>query len=111
MRRAAILPLVFFTAALAACGSMTNPLEITGNNTGGVIPAGLLAKGQDSQQLANGHCAKYGSAARITFNPIQAGGEVVFVCESAAPPPPPAQPLPAGPKAKQAPAAKQTPVR
>jgi hypothetical protein len=110
MRLAAILPVLFFTAMLAACGSMTNPLEITGNNTGGVIPAGLLAKGQDSQQLASAHCAKYGSAARITFNPIQAGGEVVFVCESAPPPVQP-QPLPAGSKAKQAPAGKQTPAR
>lgn len=97
MRRAAILPLLFFAAALAACGSMSNPLEITGNNTGGVIPA-ALAKGKDPQQLASGHCAKYGSAARITFSQAQAGGEVVFVCESA---PPPQMPAPAEPKSKQ----------
>src|SRR5512134_2332125 len=98
MRRAAILPVIFFTALVGACGTMSSPNEITGNNTGGVIPAGLV-KGNNPQQLASAHCAKYGSAARITFSQAEAGGEVVFVCESA--PPPPQMPAPMEPKAKQ----------
>jgi hypothetical protein len=80
---------------------MSSPLEITGNNTGGVIPA-ALAKGKDPQQLASAHCTKYGSAARITFSQAQAGGEVVFVCETA----PPQMPTPVDAKSKQAPAKK-----
>jgi len=110
MQRERLLPLIFVAALAGACTVTPPQNEITGNNTGGVIPAGLL-KGKDAQSLASGHCTKYGSNARITFSQAEAGGEVVFVCESA---PPPAQmPPPASTKApatKQAPAAKQAPT-
>lgn len=74
----------FFAASLAAC-TMDSPLyeaapTITGNNTGGVIPAKIAAT-QNVESLAAAHCAKYGATARVTFPSSQTGGEAVFICE------------------------------
>jgi putative hemolysin len=71
--------LIVMAAALGACGTAPASKEITGNNTGGTIPP-LLAQGADVQSLANAHCARWGGTARITFNEVAQGGEVVFVC-------------------------------
>ncbi len=106
IRNAALLSLA--AILLASCGgSLSTRKDIEGNNTGGVIPP-ALSKGKDAQGLADAHCAKYGHRARITFSGAEAGGDVVFVCETAlgpammttqpATPPPPAAP------AKQTPA-------
>jgi hypothetical protein len=72
--------LVFVSAALAACGSFGTGKEIEGNNTGGFIPA-ALAKGNNPQALADAHCARWKSTARITANAVDTGGDVVFICE------------------------------
>jgi hypothetical protein len=71
------------TLALASCSAMMMDYrkEIEGNNTGGVIPPAALA-GKDAQTLANAHCAKWNSGAKITFSGAEAGGEVVFICEA-----------------------------
>lgn len=74
--RVVLVPVV---AVLGACSTVTSQKEITGNNTGGVIPP-LLAQGADVQSLANAHCAKWGHRAQITFNEAAQGGEVVFIC-------------------------------
>jgi hypothetical protein len=68
---------------LAGCSAMLmdHRKEIEGNNTGGVIPPAALA-GKDAQTLANAHCGKWNSGAKITFSGAEAGGEVVFVCEA-----------------------------
>ena len=97
--------LVFLAAAgLGACGSSTARKEIEGNNTGGIVPA-ELARGANVQSLVSAHCAKWGANARITFNQIETGSDVVFVCEKA-----PSAPPPPSPDAKPpAPAKKQTP--
>jgi hypothetical protein len=86
--------LVIAAAVLGACGGAARK-EIEGNNTGGVIPA-ELARGANAQSLANAHCARWGASARITFNQIETGSDVVFVCDKApTPPPPDAKPAPA----------------
>ena len=78
--------LIFAAGALAACAvNYDTRKTIEGNNTGGIIPPRLVA-GNDPQTLANAHCAKYGTRARITFSGVEAGGDVVFVCETAAGP-------------------------
>jgi hypothetical protein len=94
---------VLLGAAVSACGgSLRN--EIEGNNTGGVIPPTLVSGG-NAQSLANAHCGKWSATARITFSGADAGGDTIFVCETAsgptmmgAPATPPQAP------AKQAPA-------
>ena len=70
-------------AALTGCSAMMMDYrkEIEGNNTGGVIPPAALA-GKDAQTLANAHCAKWNSTAKITFSGADAGNEVVFVCQA-----------------------------
>ncbi len=106
IRNAALLSLT--AILLASCGgSFTTRKDIEGNNTGGVIPP-AAAKGKDPQQLADAHCAKYGNRARITFSGAEAGGDVVFVCETASGPAmmatqPPATAAPAA-SSKQQPA-------
>jgi hypothetical protein len=50
-----------------------------------------MIKGGNAPGLAAAHCAKYGATARVTFEPSQAGGDVVFVCDT----PATAGPLPA----------------
>jgi hypothetical protein len=94
---------------LASCGGgFTTRRDIEGNNTGGVIPP-AAAKDKDPQQLADAHCSKWGNKGRITFRGAEAGGDVVFVCESASGPAmlatqPPAAPPPPAQSAKQTPA-------
>jgi len=75
--------LVSGTLAIAGCTAIMSDYrkEIEGNNTGGVIPPAALA-GKDAQTLANAHCAKWNSSAKITFSGADAGGEVVFVCDA-----------------------------
>jgi hypothetical protein len=80
--------ILLLAATLAACTGGPRR-EIEGNNTGGVIPGSMIAGG-NAASLAGAYCAKFGTNARITFEPSQAGGDVVFVCErpaAAAPPP------------------------
>jgi hypothetical protein len=105
---------VFFMLAGAACSVSTDHRKsIEGNNTGGLIPHGM-AKAGDPQRLASAHCAKYNSGARITYDGLNAGGDVVFVCETAAgsgafaAPAAPAAPATQG--SAQAPAAKRAPI-
>ena len=96
--------LMLFGGVVGACGT-TARNQIEGNNTGGVIPPGLISGG-NAQAVANAHCAKWNTTARITFSGAEAGGDTVFVCETAAGPAmlgAPANPPPA-PAAKQAPA-------
>jgi hypothetical protein len=94
---------------LASCGGgFSTRKDIEGNNTGGVIPP-AASKDKDPQQLADAHCSKWGSRARITFRGEAAGGDVVFVCETASGPAmmgtqPSATPAPAAAPAKQTPA-------
>lgn len=84
MAASKVMQAFFFAAALAACSSDSAFYEpaptITGNNTGGVIPAKMAAT-QNVDSLAAAHCAKYGAAARVTFPASQTGGEAVFICE------------------------------
>ena len=106
IRNAALLSLTAILLASCGGGSFTRK-DIEGNNTGGVIPP-AAANGKDPQQLADTHCAKYGNKARITFSGAEAGGDVVFVCETASGPAmmatqPPATAAPAA-SAKQSPA-------
>jgi hypothetical protein len=97
MNAARMLLAAGVAAALCGCGTYVRK-EIEGNNTGGVIPF-ELAKTGNPQALANAHCGKWNSTARITFSQTESGGDVVFVCETPALPAPPAPP-----PAKQAPA-------
>ena len=76
--------LVLLGAIVGACGTYTRK-EIEGNSTGGVIPPALVASG-NTQAAANAHCAKWNTTARITFSGADAGGDTVFVCETAAGP-------------------------
>lgn len=99
-----------FIAALSVClygcaGLHEAAPEISGNNTGGVIPQKMAAT-QNVQALATAHCARWNLVPRITFPASQTGGEVVFICERAGqapqamPDPEPAQP-PAKPAPKK----------
>jgi hypothetical protein len=75
---------VLLGAAVSACGGSLRR-EIEGNNTGGVIPPTLVSGG-NAQSLANAHCAKWSATARITFSGADAGGDTIFVCETASGP-------------------------
>ena len=100
----AAFALSLLSAILGACGAYTRK-EIEGNSTGGVIPPALVAGG-NTQAAANAHCAKWNTTARITFSGADAGGDTVFVCETAAGPAVLGTPANAvtPPAAKQAPA-------
>ncbi len=103
--------ITFVTVAgmtVAACGGNYARKEIEGNNTGGVIPPAAAA-GQSVQVLADGHCAKYGTRARITFSGAEAGGDTVFICETPAGPAV-FSPAPGAAAAAAAPASQQTPI-
>ena len=107
IRNAALISLT--AILLASCGgSLSTRKDIEGNNTGGVIPP-ALSKGKNAQGLADAHCAKYGHRARITFSGAEAGGDVVFVCETASGPAMMATQPPAA--AAPAASAKQTPAK
>lgn len=108
IRNAALLSVTAILLASCGGGSFTTRKDIEGNNTGGVIPP-ALTKGKNAQGLADAHCTKYGSKARITFSGAEAGGDVVFVCETASGP----AMMSVQPPAKAAPAtaAKQTPAK
>jgi hypothetical protein len=108
------MAVVVFMLAAAACSMSTDYRKsIEGNNTGGLIPH-PMAKGGDPQRLASAHCAKYNSSARITYDGLNSGGDVVFVCETAAGSgafaTPGALAAPAAQGTAQAPAVKQAPV-
>jgi hypothetical protein len=98
--------LAAFGLLVSACGGATVRKEIEGNNTGGSIPANLV-KGGNAQALADAHCARWSTRARITFSGTDSGGDTVFVCETASGPAlfgtPPAD-TKAAPAPKQAPA-------
>lgn len=81
MARGLVAVWVAAALSLLGCAGMyEEKAEITGNNTGGVIPAKMAAS-QNAESLAAAHCAKYGATARVTFPSSQTGGEAVFVCE------------------------------
>jgi len=97
--------LILTIGALAgACGGGYVRKEIEGNNTGGVIPP-ALATGSNAQAVADAHCGKWNTRARITFSGADAGGDTVFVCETAAGPAMMA--IPGGSAPMAAPATKQ----
>lgn len=77
--------LALFGALVGACGGGSVRKEIEGNNTGGSIPV-ALAKGNNPQALADAHCARWNTRARITFSGTETGGDTVFVCETASGP-------------------------
>jgi hypothetical protein len=91
-------------AAVVACSAGALRKDIEGNNTGGVIPPNLISGG-NAQSLANAHCAKWSSTARITFSGAEAGGDTIFVCETAT------GPAMMGGTQAPAPAEKQAPVK
>jgi hypothetical protein len=97
---------LFLALALGACGASVRK-EIEGNNTGGNIPPALLA-GKNAQAIADAHCAKWGTRARITFSGAEAGGDTVFVCEG---PTGPAMMAPPAADTKGAAAATQAPAK
>ena len=76
------ISLLLIGAVVSACGAGTLRNKIEGNNTGGVIPPAIISGG-NAQTLANEHCAKWNTTARITFSGAEAGGDTVFVCETA----------------------------
>ena len=83
--------------ALGACGSLgTNKLQ--GNESGGIV-ADTVKNEQEQFQMAQEHCRQYSKVARITATQREASGRVIFVCENAAPTPPP--PAPSGPSRKK----------
>jgi len=106
--------LIAIAFSIAACGGGWGKVtrkEIEGNNTGGIIPAEMLQAGGNPQALADAHCAKWKSAARITYGAGLPNTDVVFVCEiggvpavmaPSAPQPAPSQiPAPASAPAKR----------
>lgn len=101
-----VMQVSFFAAALASCSGDGALYEaaptITGNNTGGVIPAKMAAT-QNVDSLAAAHCAKYGATARVTFPASQTGGEAVFICEKGGQPTMNPAPAPQGPSVISAP--------
>jgi hypothetical protein len=100
----ATIAFLLLGTVVGACGSFARK-EIEGNNTGGVIPAGLVSGG-NAQSLANAHCEKWNATARITFSGAESGGDTVFVCETASGPTMMGAPAaaPTGPATNQAPA-------
>lgn len=79
--RIAFSVFVVMSIILHGCAGLNQPAdEITGNNTGGVIPPKLAAKG-NVEAMAAAHCAKWGATSRVTFPSSQTGGEAVFICE------------------------------
>ena len=76
------ISLLLLGTVVSACGTGSLRNKIEGNNTGGVIPPSLISGG-NAQALANEHCAKWNATARITFSGAEAGGDTVFVCETA----------------------------
>ena len=76
-----LVSLAMLGGMLAACaGALDARKTIEGNSTGGLIPPAALA-GKDPLALANAHCARWNSNARITFSGADAGGDVIFICE------------------------------
>ena len=68
------------TSALASGGEFAGPgPRITGNDTGGIFPYSPAVEGI-YQQIAEGHCARYGRLAKVTSVHRQYGDYVSFVC-------------------------------
>ncbi len=68
------------SAALASGGTFTGAGPgITGNDTGGIFPYSPAVEGL-FQQIADGHCARYGRLAKVTSIHRQYGDYVSFVC-------------------------------
>jgi hypothetical protein len=68
------------TSSLASGGEFAGPGPgITGNDTGGIFPYSPAVDGI-YQQIAEGHCARYGRLAKVTSIHRQYGDYVSFVC-------------------------------
>jgi hypothetical protein len=68
------------TAALAIGAEFTGPGPgITGNDTGGIFPYSPADEGT-FQQIADGHCTRYGRMAKVTSVHRIYGDYVSFVC-------------------------------
>ena len=68
------------TPVLATGATFTGPGPgITGNDTGGIFPYSPAVEGA-YQQIADGHCARYGRLAKVTSIHRQYGDYVSFVC-------------------------------
>jgi hypothetical protein len=52
---------------------------LTGNDTGGIFPYSPAVEGS-YQQIAEGHCARYGRLAKVTSVHRKYGDYVSFVC-------------------------------
>jgi hypothetical protein len=66
--------------ALARGATFTGPGPgITGNDTGGIFPYSPAVE-DAYQQIADGHCARYGRLAKVTSVHRQYGDYVSFVC-------------------------------
>ncbi len=67
-------------AAMASGAEFTGPGPgITGNDTGGIFPYSPAVEGR-YQQIADGHCARYGRLAKVTSVHRIYGDYVAFVC-------------------------------
>jgi hypothetical protein len=68
------------TTAMARGAEFTGPGPgVTGNNTGGIFPYSPAVDGI-YQQIADGHCARYGRLAKVTSIHRIYGDYVSFVC-------------------------------
>ena len=68
------------SAAMASGAEFTGPGPgITGNDTGGIFPYSPAVAGL-YQQIADGHCARYGRLAKVTSVHRSYGDYVAFVC-------------------------------
>jgi hypothetical protein len=68
------------TCAFATGAEFTGPGPgVTGNNTGGIFPYSPAVEGIYNQ-IAEGHCARYGRLAKVTSVHRIYGDYVSFVC-------------------------------
>jgi hypothetical protein len=68
------------TATLASGGGFSGPGPgITGNDTGGIFPYSPEVEGI-YEDIANGHCARFGRMAKVTSIHRNYGDYVSFVC-------------------------------
>jgi hypothetical protein len=68
------------TTAMASGAEFTGPGPgVTGNDTGGIFPYSPGVEGI-YQQIADGHCARYGRLAKVTSVHRIYGDYVSFVC-------------------------------
>jgi hypothetical protein len=68
------------TGTMASGGGFAGPGPgITGNDTGGIFPYSPDVEG-NYQQIADGHCARFGRMAKVTSIHRVYGDYVSFVC-------------------------------